>query len=243
MTRSPARIGTPSHEFESVPTEMAPQCIRLGGVPMRSGSCGSDHDRRQARPEPGTTRSGGVGRRRSRTGTWMSSVGVVIGRDEHRLRVESRAKPLADELDDRVELELAAERQADLVDERQLGVALAGLLDRANPAERRADVLADERQQVAVGLGVLLVRPCRSARRSRRASGRRRPVAPRASRPADHPERLDLAAGHQLAVKGRVDERRLAGPEHIGRRPGGLPGAHRLPGIRVGDDRVSTEST
>ena len=62
------------------------------------------------------------------------------------------ADPVADELDDRLELELLGEGLADLVDERQLRVPLAGLLDRPDPRQRRADVLADEGEQVAVGL-------------------------------------------------------------------------------------------
>ena len=43
-----------------------------------------------------------------------------------------------------------AERLADLVDEGQLGVALAGLLDRPGARERRRDVAADEGQELDV---------------------------------------------------------------------------------------------
>ena len=76
---------------------------------------------------------------------------VVVAGDEHRLCVEQDAEALADEFDDRLELELTAEGQADLVDQRQLGVALARLLDGPDAAQRGADVLADEGEEVPVG--------------------------------------------------------------------------------------------
>src|SRR3954470_1691417 len=47
----------------------------------------------------------------------------VVERDEHPADGEDRAHPIADELDDRLELELVGQRLADLVDQRQLGVA------------------------------------------------------------------------------------------------------------------------
>ena len=50
----------------------------------------------------------------------------------------------------------AGQRRPDLVDDRQLGVALAGLLDRPDPAQGGRDVLADEGEQVHVGVGVVL---------------------------------------------------------------------------------------
>ena len=51
-------------------------------------------------------------------------------------------------------VELARERLLDAVDQRELGVPLPRLLDRARPRERGADVLADEREQIPVLLRV-----------------------------------------------------------------------------------------
>ena len=90
---------------------------------------------------------------------WPSSISygkltVPVASSYRAMNIDSgskeRADPLADELDDRVEVQLAAERLADLVDERQLGVALAGLLDRPGARERRGDVAADEGQELDV---------------------------------------------------------------------------------------------
>ena len=91
------------------------------------GAGGLDDAARQARPEltgrPRSSRSPCVDRVRE-----LDRVrGRVVERDEHRLRVEDRADPLADQVDDRLELELLGERRADLVDDRQLGRPLIGL--------------------------------------------------------------------------------------------------------------------
>ena len=51
---------------------------------------------------------------------------------------------------DRLQLELAGERFLDAVDQRELRVALARLLDRLRSREGGADMLADEREQLLV---------------------------------------------------------------------------------------------
>ena len=81
----------------------------------------------------------------------------VVDRDVDDLRVEDLLDLVADDVVDRLELELAGERGLDAVDQRELGVALPGLLDRPGSRERRADVLADEGEEVAVILGVLVL--------------------------------------------------------------------------------------
>ena len=74
-------------------------------------------------------------------------------------RLEDLPHAFTDELDDPVVFELAPEGEADLVDEGELGVPLAGLLDGAHPTERGPDVLADERQEVPVLIGVEVLAP------------------------------------------------------------------------------------
>ena len=56
-------------------------------------------------------------------------------------RLEDRPDPLADEVDDRLEVELLGEGLADLVDDRQLGGALVGLRQQALRLVEQAGVL------------------------------------------------------------------------------------------------------
>ena len=64
------------------------------------------------------------------------------------------AEPVADDVVESLDLELAGERLLDTVDDRQLGVALPGLLDRAGAGEGCADVLPDKGEQPLVALRV-----------------------------------------------------------------------------------------
>ena len=75
-------------------------------------------------------------------------------RDVDDVGLEGLAHPLADQLDERVEVELRGERLHDAVDGLELDRPLPRLLQRAHPLERRADVLADVGELVAVVLGV-----------------------------------------------------------------------------------------
>ena len=97
---------------------------------------------------------------------------LVVDRDVDDLRVEDVADLVADDVVDRLQLELAGERLLDAVDQRELGVALPRLLDRPRARERRADVLADEREQLLVLLAVAGRPSCTTARRGRRPSAR-----------------------------------------------------------------------
>src|SRR5438128_2416191 len=81
--------------------------------------------------------------------------GLVVDADVDHLRVEDLTEPLTDDVVDRLQLELARERLLDAVDERELGVSLSRLLDRARTGERGADVLADEGEELLVLLRVL----------------------------------------------------------------------------------------
>ena len=74
-------------------------------------------------------------------------------------RLEDLADPLADELDDRLEVELLGKRRPDLVDDRQLGVALPRLLDRAGARQGGGHVRRDEGQELQVLRAVRPVRP------------------------------------------------------------------------------------
>ena len=144
-------------------------------------------------------------------------VAASYRRDEHRLRASNMvADPLADELDDRVEVELARERLADLVDERELGVALAGLLDRAS-AGRAPKRCAGRRRPG--GRVVLVV-----VRARRRTSGRRRRPTSRLATSGAPSQSLaarrrppDLAGADEVLPARAGRQQRLAAS--AGRRP------------------------
>ena len=129
---------------------------------------------------------------------------LVVDADVDDLGVEDLLDLVADDVVDRLQLELAGERRLDAVDQRELGVPLPGLLDRAGAGERRADVLADEREQVAVRARRTGAPPCRTGRRGRRSSGPRpeRDPEPAGSSVVDADE-LDLALLDQLEVSAR----------------------------------------
>jgi hypothetical protein len=67
-----------------------------------------------------------------------------VDADVDHLGVEDVAEPVADDVVEGLDLELAGERLLDIVDDRQLGVALPGLLDRAGAGEGCADMLPDK---------------------------------------------------------------------------------------------------
>src|SRR5207245_8498357 len=118
-----------------------PEGIRLVVRPDADGASGLDDPRGQPRPELDRV---ALGSRLAIDGVWEPDVVRcgVVERDEHRLRIEDRSDPLADEVDDRSELELFGKGLADLVDEGELRVPLTGLLDRSSAREGRTDVLA-----------------------------------------------------------------------------------------------------
>ena len=87
--------------------------------------------------------------------------GLVEDGDVDDLCVEDVADPVADSVVDRLQLELAGERFLDAVDQRELCVALARLLDRPRSREGDADMLADEREQLLVLLRIANVRQVR----------------------------------------------------------------------------------
>ncbi len=165
----------------------------------------------------------------------------IVEPDEDRVDVEDRSDAFTDELDDGPELELFAQGLADVVDEGQLRVPLARLLDRARPAEGGPDVLPDIGQQLDVVLGILRCRIVGldrddAERPAFRDEGRADPVAI-----ADDTDAFDLAGRHQLAVGRLVDMGWLSGAQDVGRRAARVPHAERFPDRRVGQvgvDRV-----
>ncbi len=83
--------------------------------------------------------------------------GFVVEKDAERADLEDRLHALTDQFHDRLEVELARQRRADLVDQRELGVALPCLFDRAHTSQRLSDVLTDKGEQIAIRLGVLMI--------------------------------------------------------------------------------------
>ncbi len=88
----------------------------------------------------------------------------VVERDRHVLRAEDLADLVADEIDDRLEIELRGEPLLHAVDDRELGGALLALLEQAlrlveeaRVLERDAHARRDGRKQAHLGFaeGVL----------------------------------------------------------------------------------------
>ena len=109
---------------------------------------------------------------------------------------------LADELDDRLEVELRGERLADLVDERQLGGALVGLGQQTLRLVEQAGVLEGdaharrERRQAAA-------RRPRRRRRARCSRGRSTPI----TRSAGHDRHAEPRLGDLAPTKRRAELR------------------------------------
>ena len=93
------------------------------------------------------------------------SGGLVVQRHIRDVGLERLPHALADELDQRVEIELRRERLPDAVHRRQLGHALPGLVDEPSVVERDAEAAGQRRQQPLVVLG-------EGVRRGRRSGAR-----------------------------------------------------------------------
>ena len=78
---------------------------------------------------------------------------LVEHRDQDGLGVEDLLDLVADEVVDRLRVELAGDRRLDAVDQRELGVSLAGLVDEARVVERDAEAAGERDEQPLVGLG------------------------------------------------------------------------------------------
>ncbi len=136
--------------------------------------------------------------------------------DADALSVEDLLDLVADGVVDRLLVELARDRILHAVDQRQLGVPLPRLLDRARPRERRADVLADEGEQLLVLLGEVEARCVRrnSEDADRSPLGRvERNAQPVFGSLADQ---LDLAFVYELRDRSGVNGELLR-PEDVGR--------------------------
>ncbi len=79
---------------------------------------------------------------------------LVERRDDDHLGIEDLLDPVPDCVVDRLLVQLPRDRLLHAVDHRQLRVPLPRLLDRLRTRERRADVLADEREEIPVPLRV-----------------------------------------------------------------------------------------
>ena len=73
----------------------------------------------------------------------MSTGRLVEHRDEDGLGVEDLLDLVADEVVDRLRIELAGDRLLDAVDQRELGVPLSGLVDEAGVVERDAEAAGE----------------------------------------------------------------------------------------------------
>ena len=139
---------------------------------------------------------------------------IVVDRDADHLRVEDLAHPVADEVIDRLRVELPGDRGLDAVDQRQLGVPLPGLLDEARVLERGADAAGERDEQPLVGVAerVLAVDVLQ---RDDAEDGRRSRAARRA--PTSAPLRRSPPGCRRTRPPPRilVDQERLTGLEHV----------------------------
>ena len=148
-------------------------------------------------------------------GEFDLSGGLVVQRHIGDVGVERLAHPLADQLDQRVEVELRGERLPDAVHRRELGHPLARLVDETGVVERDAEAAGERGQQPLVGLARRRASGRRSGARSRRSRGRRRRAGRRA------PTSPAPRSAHRVAVRSRhlrrdlVDQQRLARLDHV----------------------------
>ena len=83
--------------------------------------------------------------------TGVEEIGrFVVDADVDDLGVEDVADLVADDVVDRLRLELARDRRLDAVDQRQLGVPLAGLVDEPRVVERDAEAAGERGQEPLV---------------------------------------------------------------------------------------------
>ena len=167
-------------------------------------------------------------------------------------RVEDRPDPLADELDDRLEVELLGERLADLVDDRELGGALVRLgqqplrlveqprvLEGDAHARRRA---SPSNRSSALGERVLAPMLVEDDDADHPVAGQDRDAQPRLGaqrRSSIAPSAIRSSAACRCAAVGRsVDHRAMSGPcrAAIGSRLDALA----LVDARTGTDRSAS---
>ena len=159
----------------------------------------------------------------------------VVRPDVDHLRVEDLLDLVADDLIDRLHFELAGERRLHAVDQRQLGIALPRLLDRAGARKRGADVLPDEREQLLVLLGVVGAQ----ARLVRRDGERPHRPPLRTERNAQPvlggcPDPRELTLLDELVPLLERGMQGLPGPEYVGRGAVCFTRAELEPLLRVG---------
>ena len=184
MTRSPVRIGTPSQDSASVPLLIAPSSAISAAVREPQRRPVADD---AATSGPAPMRCGSLWIRSPSSisyGNVIMPVASSYDRDEHRARRRTRhSNPFADELDDRLEVELAGEGVADLVDERRAPRPDGAPRRSPGPGSTRCPRAA---RRTRAGRGPPRCRSpsrCSPARPGPRASGPRPTTAPPASRP------------------------------------------------------------
>ena len=163
--------------------------------------------------------------------------GGIEDPDVDDLGVEDLLDPVPDEVVHRLHVEVLGQPLLDVVDERQLGVALSRLLDRPGPAERGADMGRDEGHDLLVRFGVRRVSDV--ALHDHRADDPTfRPQ--RDAEPIEPPDAelfglSPLEDGVHLVLG---EQHRNALPEEVRGDTPRLAGTHRLPDVGVRPVRV-----
>ena len=159
---------------------------------------------------------------------------LVVDGDVDDLSVEDVPQLVADAVVEGLHVELAGDDRLDAVDDRELGIAPPGLLDRACARERCADVLPDEGEQRLVPLAVRHVLRVRLD-----DQGTHRPALSleRSAEPARvlriGADDLDFALGFELLHPFVRQQLRLPGSEHVRGGPACVAGAERVPAVGV----------
>ena len=162
---------------------------------------------------------------------------LVEDADVHDLRVEDLLEPVADQVVHRLHVQVHRESALDVVDERELGVALSGLVDQPRAFERRCDMAADELEQLLVRLGMAKV----LAVALDDQSAERLPLGLEGNAEPVDGELADVRIESLRDIDSLLllgDEHRDAGPQQMGGDPGRVADAEGVPEVGVGDVAV-----
>ncbi len=158
MARSPTMIGTPTYDLAGTPSPRVPSSSNCSSVVRSSGL--PDRRIRDVRPSPMVMEGTTAVRPVLEVVDEVDPAGRRVEQgDVGDVGVEGLAGPVADELDERVHVELGRRRLADLVDRRELRRPASGLLHQPGVLEGHAEAGAErgEEAQVVVAEGVLPV--------------------------------------------------------------------------------------
>ena len=158
MATSPTKIGTPRYDAAGRPTPRVPIASNASSRFRSSGR----RDRRTWLASPSPMAMSPSSRRSPSARKYGNSIRWVAPIDERDIDLVGRERLLelvAESLDENGQVELLGDRRTDVVDERQLAVALAGLTDEARVVEGHTEARGEGRQKpdVRIAEGMLAI--------------------------------------------------------------------------------------